>query len=40
VAVSYAFTYHFTTFVPITLLGLWSVARTGFGLREARAPVP
>jgi hypothetical protein len=38
VAVSYAFTYHFTTFIPITLLGLWSVARTGFGLREARAP--
>lgn len=37
VAVSYAFTYHFTTFVPITLLGLWSVARTGFGLREARS---
>jgi uncharacterized protein (TIRG00374 family) len=36
-AVSYAFTYHLTTFVPITLLGLWSVARTGFGLREVRA---
>jgi uncharacterized protein (TIRG00374 family) len=35
-AVSYAFTYHVTTFVPITLLGLWSVARTGFGLREVR----
>jgi len=36
-AVSYAFTYHVTTFVPITLLGLFSVARTGFGLREVRA---
>lgn len=36
-AVSYAFTYHVTTFVPITLLGLWSVARTGFGLRAVRA---
>ena len=36
-AVSYALTYHLTTFVPITLFGLWSVARTGFGLREVRA---
>ncbi|MBX3148138.1 MAG: flippase-like domain-containing protein [Gemmatimonadales bacterium] len=27
-AVAYAVTYHFTTFVPITLLGLWSAART------------
>ncbi|HKV75222.1 MAG TPA: lysylphosphatidylglycerol synthase transmembrane domain-containing protein [Gemmatimonadales bacterium] len=35
VAVSYAFTYHFTTFIPITALGLWSVARTGFGLKDA-----
>jgi uncharacterized protein (TIRG00374 family) len=34
VAVSYAFTYHFTTFIPITLLGLWSLARTGLGLKE------
>jgi uncharacterized membrane protein YbhN (UPF0104 family) len=40
VAVSYAFTYHFTTFVPITVLGLWSVARTGFGLRDARVRAP
>jgi uncharacterized protein (TIRG00374 family) len=39
VAVSYAFTYHFTTFIPITALGLWSVARTGFGLKDARAGV-
>ncbi|MGH7702422.1 MAG: lysylphosphatidylglycerol synthase transmembrane domain-containing protein, partial [Gemmatimonadales bacterium] len=35
-AVSYALVYHFTTFVPITLLGLWSVARTHLGLRELR----
>lgn len=33
-AVSYAFTYHLTTFIPITLLGLWSVTRTGLGLRQ------
>ena len=39
-AVSYALTYHITTFIPITLLGLWSLARTPIALREARqAPV-
>lgn len=36
VAVAYALTYHVVTFVPITLLGLWSVARTGLGLRGLR----
>lgn len=39
-AVSFALTYHFTTFLPITLLGLWSLARTPVslkGLREASA---
>jgi len=36
VAMAYALTYHATTFVPITLLGLWSVARTGLGIRELR----
>ena len=38
VALAYALTYHLTTFIPITLLGLWSVARTGLrfkGLRQA-----
>ena len=39
-AVSCALAYHFTTFVPITLLGLWSVARTGLGLRELRGAEP
>ena len=36
VAVAYALTYHVTTFIPITLLGLWSVARTGLGLKGLR----
>jgi uncharacterized protein (TIRG00374 family) len=33
-AVSYALTYHLTTFLPITLLGLWSLSRLHMGLRE------
>jgi uncharacterized protein (TIRG00374 family) len=37
VAVSYGLTYHFTTFLPITLLGLWSLTTTGVSLREAKA---
>jgi glycosyltransferase 2 family protein len=36
VGVAYGITYHLTTFVPITLLGLWSLARTGLSVREAR----
>jgi uncharacterized protein (TIRG00374 family) len=35
-AVAYALTYHFTTFLPITLLGLLSVVRTGLGLKSLR----
>lgn len=35
-AVAYALTYHITTFLPITLLGLWSVAKTGVGFKEMR----
>jgi glycosyltransferase 2 family protein len=35
-AAAYAFTYHVTTFLPITLLGAWSVFRTNFGLRALR----
>jgi uncharacterized protein (TIRG00374 family) len=35
-AVSYALVYHATTFVPITLLGAWSLVRTGLGLRNLR----
>ncbi|MGH7530204.1 MAG: lysylphosphatidylglycerol synthase transmembrane domain-containing protein [Gemmatimonadales bacterium] len=37
-AVSFALTYHVTTFVPITLLGLWSLSRLHLRLRELRAP--
>jgi uncharacterized protein (TIRG00374 family) len=33
--VAYGITYHITTFVPITLLGLWSLARTGLRVRDA-----
>jgi uncharacterized protein (TIRG00374 family) len=33
-AVSYALTYHLTTFLPITLLGLWSLSRLHLKLRE------
>jgi uncharacterized protein (TIRG00374 family) len=32
-AFSYAISYHLTSFVPITLLGLWSLIRTPVGLR-------
>ena len=35
-AVSYALTYHLTTFLPITLIGLWSLSRLHIGLRELR----
>ncbi len=35
---SYAIGYHVTTFLPITLLGLWSLSRTPFGLRDLRRP--
>jgi uncharacterized membrane protein YbhN (UPF0104 family) len=36
VAFSYAISFHVTSFVPITLLGLWSLARTPGGLRQLR----
>jgi glycosyltransferase 2 family protein len=36
-AAAYALTYHVTTFIPITLLGLWSAARTGLGFASTRA---
>ncbi|HZN96530.1 MAG TPA: lysylphosphatidylglycerol synthase transmembrane domain-containing protein [Gemmatimonadales bacterium] len=35
-AFSYAISYHLTSFTPITLLGLWSLARTPEGLRGWR----
>jgi glycosyltransferase 2 family protein len=37
-ASSYAITYHATTFVPIILLGAWSLARTPMALSDLRAP--
>jgi glycosyltransferase 2 family protein len=36
-AFSYAISFHLTTFVPITLLGLWSMARTPEGFRALRS---
>ena len=35
-AAAYALTYHVTTFLPITLLGAWSVFRTNLGLTAFR----
>lgn len=40
VSVAYGITYHITTFAPITLLGLWSLARTGLSVREAAGAAP
>ena len=36
VAFSYALAFHVTSFVPITLLGLWSLTRTPGGFRGLR----
>ena len=36
VALAYALTFHITTFIPITLLGLWSVGQTGLGFKGLR----
>ncbi len=36
-AVAYALTYHISTFLPIVLLGLVSLSRTGLHLRDAKA---
>lgn len=36
-AFAYAITYHLTTFVPIVVLGLWSLWRTNLRLAELRA---
>lgn len=33
-AVAYALTYHVTTFIPIVILGAWSLATTSLSLRE------
>lgn len=39
-AIAYAVGYHLTTFVPITLLGVWSAARTGLGLGATAREAP
>ena len=39
-AVSYGLTYHITTYLPITLLGLWSLTRTPIDLKAARQTKP
>jgi len=39
-AIAYALTYHLTTFIPITLLGLWSLSRLHLRLGELRAASP
>ncbi len=39
-AVSYAVGYHLATFLPITLLGIWSLSRAHLHLAELREPVP
>ena len=39
-ASSYAIAFHATTFVPIILLGAWSLARTPLALRDLRTPDP
>jgi len=36
-AVAYGLTYHITTFLPIVLLGLLSLSRTGLHVRDAKA---
>ncbi|MEO8448740.1 MAG: lysylphosphatidylglycerol synthase transmembrane domain-containing protein [Gemmatimonadota bacterium] len=39
-AVSYGLTYHITTYIPITLLGLWSLTQTPIDLKAARQTKP
>jgi hypothetical protein len=35
-SVPYALAYHLGTFLPITLLGMWSLAKTKMGFGELR----
>jgi uncharacterized protein (TIRG00374 family) len=39
-AVAYAVGYHITTFIPITMLGVWSATRTGLGLSATAREAP
>jgi hypothetical protein len=36
VALAYAIAYHVMSFVPITLMGAWSLVTTGLSIRAAR----
>jgi uncharacterized membrane protein YbhN (UPF0104 family) len=40
VGLAYAIAYHVTTFIPITILGVASLLRTGLSLRDARTAAP
>jgi hypothetical protein len=37
IGVAYGLTFHIATFIPITLLGLWSLAVTPIGIKDIRA---
>jgi len=39
-AIAYAVGYHITTFIPITVLGVWSATRTGLGLGATAHAAP
>ena len=39
-ALAYALTYHLTTFIPITVLGLWSLSRLHLHMRDLSAAPP
>lgn len=39
-AIAYAVGYHITTFIPITVLGVWSATRTGLGLGATARAAP
>jgi uncharacterized protein (TIRG00374 family) len=40
VGIAYGISYHIVTFIPVTLLGLWSLARTGLRVRDATEARP
>jgi hypothetical protein len=40
IGVAYGLTFHIATFIPITLLGLWSLAVTPIGIKDIHAASP
>jgi hypothetical protein len=40
IGVAYGLTFHIATFIPITLLGLWSLAITPIGIKDLRTAPP